>query len=426
VVDPLLALVVFLVLGSAYGIVYAIVRRRLAVTGRKSIEAATQRYRLASDALHGIKEIKLLGIERQFCERYSGPSQQAARYEALGQAIANLPRYVLETVAFGGILLIVLYLLASKGGVGEALPLIALYALAGYRLMPALQQIFSALTQIRFNRFALDKLYDDMRSSAVGGEQPANPQDTRAVPLGDRIELRGAGFSYPGADRSVISNLNLAIRANTTVGLAGQTGAGKTTIVDIILGLLPLTHGELIVDGVGIGYANVRQWRRNLGYVPQAIYLSDDTVASNIAFGLPPDQIDLVAVERAARAADIHDFVAGSLPSGYYTLVGERGVRLSGGQRQRIAIARALYRDPPVLVLDEATSALDGITEGVVMEAIQRFSGRKTIIVIAHRVTTLRTCDVIYLFDRGRVTAAGSYQDLLASNVHFRAMANAQ
>jgi ABC-type multidrug transport system fused ATPase/permease subunit len=423
-VDPLLAISVLLVLGLAYGTIYWSVRRRLAAIGKASFEASTRRYQFASEALSGIKDIKLFGREAAFVSRFSVPSRLAAYYEAQGQVMSSLPRYALEVVAFGGIVMIVLYLLATKGGIEQVLPLVALYAFAGYRLMPAMQQIFFATTQIRFHAPALDQLCRDLD----GAPTESVPQASRPTPVpmrvDDSIELRSVRFAYPGSQKPVLRNLNLRIGARTTVGLVGMTGAGKTTIADIVLGILHPDSGALLVDGNPISPENVGQWRANVGHVPQSIYISDDTVAGNIAFGVPAGSIDMARVERAAKAANLHEFVATNLPDEYMTLVGERGVRLSGGQRQRIGIARALYNDPGVLVLDEATSALDGITENVVMEALHHFSHDRTIIVIAHRVTTLRACDMIYMMVAGDIAVSGTYEELLRSNQNFRAMAN--
>jgi ATP-binding cassette, subfamily B, bacterial PglK len=423
-VDPLLALCVFSVLGTTYGLIYRFVRKKLAVIGHASIEAATLRHQYANEALSGIRDIKLLGSEAAFIRRYSEPSRRAARYEALSQTLSYLPRYALEAVAFGGILLIVLYLLGVKDGISQVLPLVVLYTLAGYRLMPAMQQIYSTLTQARYNLAILNQLLQDLQWEPHELSVPPPTGERRRLPFNRQIELKAVTFTYPGSNSPVLVGLDLTIKANATIGLAGETGAGKTTIADLILGLLDPDAGELRIDGIPINATNMRQWQANVGYVPQTIYLSDDTVAANIAFGIPPEKMDLTAVERAARAANLHEFVTVSLPSGYHTLVGERGIRLSGGQRQRIAIARALYREPHMLILDEATSALDGITENIVMEAIHNLSHQKTILVIAHRLTTLKECDLIYLIASGKMVAQGTYDELLASSEQFRAMAS--
>ena len=254
-------------------------------------------------------------------------------------------------------------------------------------------------------------------------DRPAGPVPA-PLPLIDRLELAGVHYAYPGADRDALDGLDLVVRANTTVGIVGGTGAGKTTAVDLILGLLTPDRGALMVDGTPIDKASRRAWQRSIGYVPQQIYLTDESVRANIAFGLPPEAIDDAAVERAARIAELHDFVTESLPQGYHTLVGERGVRLSGGQRQRIGISRALYHDPSVLILDEATSALDNLTERAVMDAVHNLGHAKTILMIAHRLTTVKHCDVIVMLERGRVIATGTYDELLHRSREFRAMAS--
>jgi ATP-binding cassette, subfamily B, bacterial PglK len=216
------------------------------------------------------------------------------------------------------------------------------------------------------------------------------------------IRLEGVSFRYPGATQCAVDSVDLEVAANSTVGFIGATGSGKTTVADLIVGLLKPTEGRILIDGLLLTGSNLRAWQRNIGYVPQALFLTDASVAENIAFGIPPEAIDRVAVERAARTANIHDFVVDNLVRGYDTEIGERGVRLSGGQRQRIGIARALYRDPTVLVFDEATSALDVETEAAVMEAISRLRHDKTIIIVAHRLTTIEGCDRVYLFEAGK------------------------
>jgi ABC-type multidrug transport system fused ATPase/permease subunit len=237
------------------------------------------------------------------------------------------------------------------------------------------------------------------------------------------VVLDRVSYSYPEHSRTALKDVSLEIRTCTTVGIVGGTGAGKTTLVDMILGLLTPSSGEIRIDDVPLGIENMRPWQRAIGYVPQSIYLVDDTVARNIAFGLPPEAIDQAAIERAARLAALHDFVLSELPEGYNTIVGERGVRLSGGQRQRIGIARALYNQPSLLILDEATSALDNITERVVMEAVDTMRHEMTIVMIAHRLSTVRQCDVIHVMERGAIVASGTYDDLLDGNELFRKMA---
>jgi ABC-type multidrug transport system fused ATPase/permease subunit len=244
------------------------------------------------------------------------------------------------------------------------------------------------------------------------------------LPLTDRLELRDVYFTFPGGVVSTLRGLSLSIPARSTVGVVGGTGAGKTTAIDVILGLLVPDQGTVVVDGHALTAETRPAWQQSLGYVPQQIYLLDDTVAANIAFGIPPALRDMAAVERAARLAELHNFITTDLSQGYNTIVGERGVRLSGGQRQRIGIARALYHDPDILIFDEATSALDTVTERAVMEAVRNIGHAKTIIMIAHRLTTVRTCDTIFLLEDGRVAAEGDFETLVVKSATFRKMAS--
>ncbi|MFZ3136140.1 MAG: ATP-binding cassette domain-containing protein, partial [Thermodesulfovibrionales bacterium] len=336
------------------------------------------------------------------------------------------PRYIMEVVAIGGIISVVLYLLASDRGFQDALPIIGLFAFAAYRIMPALQNIFASLTTLRFYVHALDVLYEDMyffehkSYTAAYSKKKFSPLN-----LQKELKLEEITFSYPGTRKPVIDNLNIKIDSNTSVAFVGKTGVGKTTIADIVLGLLRPNSGRMLVDGVEITDDNLPGWQKNLGYIPQDIYLLDDTVTRNIAFGVPDEEIDMNIVKSVAQIANIHNFVTEELPNRYQTVVGERGVRLSGGQRQRIGIARALYHNPGVLVLDEATSALDGATEKEVFEAINNIAKTKTLIIIAHRLTTVKDCDVIYVLKDGKIVGQGKYEELMESNIEFRKMAKA-
>jgi ATP-binding cassette, subfamily B, bacterial PglK len=425
VVRPAAALVAALVLGGSYLMIYVGVRGYLARLGRTRYLANQERFRVAGEAMGGIKDIKLMGLETAYLRRFQDPARRMAKAVAASSVVGELPRNILKAVGYGAILFFVLYLLfTGDGSLGSVLPVLGLYAFAGVRLFPAFQQIYSSMTALRFSRPILDKLVADMARNNAAAEPPAPPPGaTPALRLAERLELVDVHYAYPRAERGALDGLGLAIAARTTVGIVGGTGAGKTTAVDVILGLLEPQAGELRVDGVPVTPANRRAWQDAIGYVPQAIFLTDDSVAANIAFGLAPGEIDQAAVERAARIAELHDFVVEELPEGYATRVGERGVRLSGGQRQRIGIARALYHDPDVLILDEATSALDNLTERAVMDAVRNLGHAKTIILIAHRLSTVRDCDVIFMLERGRVVARGRYDELLETSQQFRAMA---
>jgi ATP-binding cassette, subfamily B, bacterial PglK len=422
VVDPLIALGAGVGLGGGFAFIFMLLRRRLRRLGVERRQANRSRFYVVQEAFGGIKDVKVAGLEEAFVKRFVGPARTLARREVSAGMIAQLPSFIMQALLLAGMLLVLLYLIAVHGGFQQAVPIAALYAFAGYRLMPAVQLIYRDLSQLRFAEAALDSLCQDFSSLHT----VPSSRDERTAPrirLQSHLELRDVSYVYPGSQRAAVHSISLRIAACTTVGIVGSTGSGKTTLVDLILCLLRPSSGALLVDGVEIVDEKVRPWQRSLGYVPQQIFLSDDTVAGNIAFGLPAKEIDAGAVERAARIANLHDFVINELSEGYQTLVGERGVRLSGGQRQRIGIARALYHNPDVLILDEATSALDNITEHAVMEAVHNLGSRKTILMIAHRLSTVRNCDCIFLLEGGELVASGSYDQLVEQDERFRAMA---
>jgi len=362
-----------------------------------------------------------MNLERSYVDRFQKPAAQLARNEAALQIISEVPRHLLEVIAFGGMILFVLWLLATRDGmIGDVVPILGVYAFAAARMFPTIQQLFGSLSALRYGKPALDNLHAELSGPPPGDLRRGG--DLPAIPLRRTLELDHVSFGFPGSDRPALHDLTMTIRANTTVGIVGSTGAGKTTAVDLILGLLPAQKGHLKIDGQVIDEDNVRAWQKSVGYVPQDIYLVDDTVAANIAFGALPQDIDHAKVETAARVAELHDFVMDQLPEHYDTRVGERGTRLSGGQRQRIGIARAIYNDPDILIFDEATSALDNLTEKAVMDAVRKLGSSKTIVMIAHRLSTVRNCDTIFLLENGRLVAADAYDNLVQKNDRFRAL----
>lgn len=420
VFNPLLALGAGITLGLAYASVFFFINAWLKRLGQVRVDANQKRYSAVSEAFGAAKEVKLGGLENFYIERFANPAEKYAKGQASAMAIAELPRFALEAIAFGGMLLIILYLMAKSGDFGSILPIITVYAFAGYRLLPALQQIYGAFTQLRFVSPALDALHQELKSLEAAEVQQ---KDTKLLmPLAQAITLEKVSYRYPNTLRNAVAGIDLTIAAQSTTAFVGTTGSGKTTIVDLILGLLKPQTGKISVDFNSITGSNLYHWQRSIGYVPQHIYLSDDSVAANIAFNSQHEDIDFLAVERAAKIANLHDFVVHELSKGYDTKVGERGVRLSGGQRQRIGIARALYKNPQVLIMDEATSALDNLTEHAVMEAVDNLLGKITIIMIAHRLSTVRNCDQIFLMDQGQLKAKGTFDQLFRSNESFRAM----
>lgn len=419
-IDPLLALIVGLVLGLAYGLIIYVMSAWLKNLGAARVVANRERYEVVSEAFGAVKEIKASALEETFSDRFAKPAEIYAKGQATAIAISQIPRFFIEAVAFGGMLLIILYLMAQGGDFASALPVIALYTFAGYRLMPALQQIYGAISQLKYAKPALDSLHRDFQQLSVT-ESSSAPCDRLMLKNG--IELKGVSYVYPNSQKPTLNALNLQIPARSRVGLVGLTGSGKTTIIDLILGLLEASKGALLVDGETIMAGNRRSWQRTIGYVPQQIYLSDSTIAANIAFGVDKDDIDESSIIRAAKIANLHEFVCENLNQKYETLVGERGVRLSGGQRQRIGIARALYHRPQLLVLDEATSALDNVTEQIVMEALNNLDEDVTVILVAHRLSTVKTCDKIFLLKEGQLKAEGTFDELLQNSEEFSKMA---
>jgi len=352
--------------------------------------------------LNGIKPIKVNLVEELFLTRFEQHAHQQSRLMSWMPLFQSGPRYLMELLAFGALVLLVVV----AGGRGQSfsliLPNLGVVALAGYRLLPAIQMIYGKLTHISTMRYALDEVYEEF---VAGGQIPEagtvseGPFSRPPALVWSRdIRLENLSFRYPGAEREVISNLSLSIAKNSSLGIMGPSGCGKSTLVDLILGLQSPSSGRILCDGRSLTAASRRAWSRGIGYVPQDIFLIDDTVAANIAFGLPADSVDPAALRHAARSARILDFIEEELPLGFQSKVGERGVRLSGGQRQRIGLARALYDQPSLLIFDEATSALDLTTEGEVIEAMRCIQGTVTMIIVAHRPSTVARCDQVLDF----------------------------
>lgn len=407
--DPKLALVISISIGSSYFLIFFFIKNYLKNIGNLRLKHNKLRFIALNEAFGAAKEVKISGLEDFYIKRFSKSAKIFAKTTASLQVLAQLPRYFLEAISFGGILLIIIYIMSNKGSFAQALPIISLYAFAGYRLMPALQQIYSSFTLLTFAGPALNKLYKDVKY--LKSFKIIKDRNSK-LSFKNQIKLKDINFRYPNSSRTILKNVNLNIPAKTTVGLIGATGSGKTTTVDIILGLLEPQTGSLIVDNQMITSGNHLEWQKLIGYVPQNIYLADDTIAANIAFG--EDKVfNYESLERASKIANLHEFVINDLPEKYQTIIGERGIRLSGGQRQRIGIARAMYHNPKILVLDEATSSLDNKTEDSVMKAINNLSKDITIILIAHRLNTVKNCDIIYKFENGAIIAKGSYEQLI-------------
>lgn len=421
--NPVIALLGLLIFSLSYFLLYSLVRKKLVDNGQKLSDVSTQRFRLMNEGFGGIKDILLLSRSHDFIERFQKSGRVFARAQGANIAISQVPRYFIELITFGAMVSLVLVLLKlHSGNLGEVLPILAVYALAAFKLLPALQQIYASVTQIKGNIAAFEAVRDDLERSFETQNVNTGTSKLNEMSLKHSISFKDIEFSYPNKDRAAVSNVNMSIPANSVIGLVGSSGSGKSTLIDLLLGLLIPQQGCIYIDDVRITATNKRAWQNLLGFVPQSIFLSEGTIAENVAFGVLKKDINFQQVENALYLANLNELVE-QLSDGINTKVGERGVQLSGGQRQRIGIARALYHEAEVLVFDEATSALDGITEKIVMDAIHEFSGKKTIVMIAHRLKTVEKCDLIYLMEQGKIMDSGTYKELIKNNIKFREMA---
>ncbi len=413
--DPKLSLIIGFTLGSAYLIIFYLSRSFLSKLGKQRVKNNELRFKTVSEAFGSAKEIKIGGLEQNYIQSFSIPSKIYATNFAIARIVAQLPRYFLESIVFGGAILLILYLMVQKGSLNNALPIISLYIFAGYRIMPAINSIYGSFVTLTFVGPSIDKIYEDIKTL----KKINLIQDKSILSLKKNITLKKINYTYPNVSRTTLKDIELTIPVKSTIGLIGATGSGKTTIVDIILGLLEPQKGILEVDEKIITEQNLRSWQRNIGYVSQNINLIDDTVLANIALGIDYKDINIQRIEQVSKIANLHNFVINELPKQYQTTIGERGVRLSGGQRQRIGIARAIYHRPQLLVLDEATSALDINTEQAVMDAVENLSKEITIIIIAHRLNTVKRCDKIYLIEKGKIAKEGTFKELIHFNEDY-------
>ena len=415
-----LVLLVFATLAACYAAVYLFIRKLLARLGQDRLRYGREIFKITQESLGGVKDIKACGIETTYIRRFEASSLQLAARKWALQVYRAVPRYVMELITIGGMLLALLsFLIRDDGSLGSALPILGFYAYAGLRLLPMIESIYAGVVTLQFEKASLDAIHADLVDAppvALLGPRGESP-----FSVDGPISLDHVSFTYPKAEQESLQDVTVRIAPSTLVAIVGATGSGKSTLVDIILGLLEPQQGWMTIGGKVAEGDDLAHWRRLVGYVPQSIFMADETLAANIALGVPTDKIDMAAVERATRVAQLHDFIL-TLPKGYETTIGDRGVRLSGGQRQRIGIARALYRDPPVLVLDEATSALDNLTEASVLKELAAASPRKTVIMVTHRLTSVRACDDIWFMDSGRMVAHGPYDEMIAREPRFRTL----
>jgi|TARA_B110000263_G_scaffold239376_1_gene241547 ABC-type bacteriocin/lantibiotic exporter with double-glycine peptidase domain len=406
-VDPTTALSAFLVFGFIYSVLYLSVKNTLDNIGIERLAANTARFKVSNETFSLIKEIKILGKEKFYVSVFGQATKKFIEKEILMQLISAFPKYFIEMVVFTVMIFIVLINLADDLAISTIIPIVALYAFAIYRLIPALQVIFANISLFKASASVLDFISEKYQQLSFLDTFEDN---SNRLHFKNEITFKSMSFCYPETEKDALSQISIKIPAHNIIGIIGPTGSGKTTIVDVLLGLLSPYQGGLYIDGVKICEANVREWQRCIGYVPQHISLIDESISANIALGEHPDDVNMDLVTSAAKIANIHDFILSELEEGYETKVGDKGMRLSGGQRQRLGIARALYNKPDVLVLDEATSALDGETEQVVMDAVNNLGRQMTLVIIAHRLSTLAEADIVYKLEKGRLHSQGSYE----------------
>lgn len=424
--NPVIAFAGLLLFVSGYLVIYRVFRRRLVRNGQHISQMNGERFRLMNEGFGGIKDLLILNRQQGYIEQFSATGEQLASAQGKNQAFSQAPRYFMELVAFGAMIGLVLILLKlHDGALSRVLPVLAVYALAGLKLLPALQQIYSSITQMKGGMAAFESIKPDLVATQIAKPQPGRVPEQSTLSNEQKIghiQLKNITFTYPNKKNPALNNVSLCIPLNSVVGFVGESGSGKSTIIDIILALIQPQTGELKIGDTAITPANKHAWQKHIGFVPQSIFLSEGSIAENIAFGIAKEEINLEQVKEAARLARLEELI-NSLENGFDTKVGERGVQLSGGQRQRIGIARALYNNAEVLVFDEATSALDGITEKYIMDAIHDLSGKRTIIMIAHRLKTVEKCDQIFMLEKGKLVDQGSYNQLLEENKIFKRMA---
>lgn len=424
--DPKVALCGVLIFSVAYIFIYKLAKRQLEINGKMMTEGNQARFQLMSEGFGGIKEILLLGRQTFFSKRFFEASNNYFYSWGNSQVLSSIPRYFMELISFSSAVLLVMFLLISnQGDLASILPMVSIYALAGFKLLPAFQQIYFSISTIQGNIASYENIQADLKASvmndALTAQGNARDHTLESIKFLNSIQLSNVSFAYPGTHQNVLSNLTITFPKNQVIGLVGPSGSGKSTLIDILMGLVEPDAGDLKIDKQILRTSQKRSLQETIGFVSQTIYLADSSIKENIGFGIPSSEIRNEKVLQAIRLANLEEVIS-SLPNGIDTFVGERGVQLSGGQRQRIGIARALYNDPEILVFDEATSSLDGLTEKLIMEAINSFAGKKTIILIAHRLSTVKSCNLIYFIENGKVTDQGTYEHLLASNATFKEM----
>lgn len=409
IVDPFIAFTTSAILIILYGSLLVLVNRSLSERGALKLKANQRRFKLTSEASAGIKVIKLANLESNLSEQFTGIANEYSRHQIFANVIGQVPKFIIEGVAFGGITLLVVLSLNSDKGLAISLGMISLYAFAGYRLLPALQAIYNSLALIKFSVSTTTALYNEFKNTVTSFSLENNID----AKLQNCIEFRDVSFAYPDSKSSIFREINIRIPVNTTLGVVGKSGTGKTTFVDILSGLLSPSSGIMMIDGNVLEKSQLKNWQKTIGYVPQNIFLFDGSILENIALGEAKSKIDRKKVEQVSKMANLHEFIVSDLQEGYDSCVGENGVKLSGGQRQRVGIARALYSQPSVLIFDESTSALDADNESLIMKEIHQLLGKMTIIIISHKHDVLDKCNSIISFEGNGRCSIRTYDEVV-------------
>ena len=421
-VDPFIASISIFTFSLSYGIIYFVIRQYLLRKAIERVEANKNRFLISKEALVGIKEIKVRDATHIYLKNFNKASKTFHQIRVKTSLAKLIPNLFIQISASGGILIFIMILLTkNEGNYTEIIPLVSLYAYAGLRVMPVVQGIFKNLTSIRSSKPALKIIHTEI----IKNKPYKKDKNSKIIKsLKKEICIENITFSYPESKSPVIKDLSLNIKAKSCVAFVGSTGSGKSTTIDLILGLLEPQNGSIRIDDITLKKSNIKSWQSLIGYVPQSIFITDDTIAKNIALGSEESAIDYEKVRYAAKLANIDQFITNELPQRYFTKVGEAGVKLSGGQRQRLGIARALYKDPEILIFDEATSSLDNLTENQVMNSISKLKNSITIILIAHRLSTIKECDLIYHLNEGKLRSEGTFKELSEKDKLFKNMAS--
>jgi len=422
VMEPLITILIISLSGLGAGSFIFFNKKKMKEYGEEEQERRAKMYKALNQGLGGIKDARVLNREEEFIEQFRKEAFRSTQLQTYIRFIQQIPRPVVETTAVLGMLLVSIILVLQGRSMGAIIPILTLFAMATVRLMPSVQQLVSNYTRLRYNLVSLEPLYNDLKN--LQEYHTHFLEDRKSVGVFEfrnQIEIKNMSYRYPQAESKALDDISFTIPKGNAVAFVGSSGAGKTTMVDVILGLLKPSEGSISVDGKNIN-ESTSAWQQHIGYIPQTIYLGDETLRANIAFGLPKDKIDESKVWEAVKLAQLETLLD-QLPRGLDTIVGEHGTRLSGGQRQRVGIARALYHNPKVLIMDEATSALDNITEKKITRAIEALKGDHTLIMIAHRLTTVKNCDILYFMEEGQIIQEGSYEELVDNNIKFREMA---